>query len=236
MPLRAGTRNRWAVPVRRPFGLGPIPSQQPIDASSPLVVRQAAALGVGAFLVIVAGAFATAVLVDPGPTVGSGNGFVDRWFFGILIVPVLWGVDRFLLRPRVRADVHGVAFHNPVETIDAPWPAVLGAGFDGRLQLVLADGERVHSILFGPVLSSPLTKRIRVDQLIEALNAEAIRRGTRRPDPATYSAESLVASLDAPAEVSTGPGAARRRSPGLVNLAAYALAWTLACGIAAAVA
>jgi hypothetical protein len=112
----------------------------------------------------------------------------------------------------------------------------VGAGFEGRLQLVLADGDQVRSILFGPTLSSPLTKRDRVDELIEVINAEADRRsGIKRDTSAAYEMESLIGSFDAPTTVGAPkPGAIRVQSLGLLNLAAYAAVWTLACALAAA--
>jgi PH (Pleckstrin Homology) domain-containing protein len=221
--------------MARPLGLGPIPTAEPLGDTEPLIVRQAAPMAVGVFVMLIMSAMGAAVLADPGPTVGSGNAFVDRWFFGILIVPLFWGADRFLLRPRVRVDGHGVAFHNPIQTVDMPWPAVLGAGFEGKLQLVLADGDQVRSILFGPALSSPLTKRDRVDQLIEVVNAESSRRSGRTRDPgASYEAEDLIGSLGSErAPQPPKPGATRRPSYGLMHLAIYAGLWTIACAAAA---
>jgi hypothetical protein len=174
------------------------------------------------------------VLLHPGSTVNSGNAFLDRWFFGILIVPFLWGSDRFLLRPRVRVDEAGVVLHNPIRTIVAKWPAILGATFDTHVRLVLADGETVSSVLFGPGLSSPLTQRTRVDELIEVINAESARRSGRKRDPeGLYSAEALVGSSGAPAVAPTGPGATLRPSLGLIQLAGYTAVWTAVCLIAA---
>jgi hypothetical protein len=205
-----------------------------------LVVRQASPLWIGIFLTVVVVAMGGAALHDPGPTLGSGNGFLDRWFFGVLVVPLLWGLDRFLLRPRVCVDQHGVHLHNPLQTIEAPWPAVLGAGFDRRLQLALADGDLVFSIIFGPALSSPVTRRTRVDQLVEVVNRESAQRSGREYGLAEPIAELIAIEAleypdedpDAPEEPPK-PGARLRPAYGLVNLAVYAVGWTLACALAA---
>jgi hypothetical protein len=221
----------------RPLGLGPLRVDSALAAGNRVVVRQASALAVGAFLDLVALAMGFGILYDPGKTVGSGNAFIDRWFFGILVVPILWGADRFLLRPRVSVDEVGVELHNPVRTVSATWPAVVGAGFDRQLRLVTADGDMVSSILFGPALSSPLTSRARVDELVQLIDVEAARRAGRtyEPDP-TYSAQDLVGSIGSPVKAPTGPGATFRNAPGWLNLAGYAAAWTLSCILAAAAA
>jgi hypothetical protein len=197
------------------------------------VVRQAASLFVGCFVALIMVMMGIAVLLHPGDTVGSGNAFIDRWFFGILIVPSLWCADRFLLRPRVRVDVAGVQLHNPLQTIVANWPTVVGAGFDSHLRLVLADGDFVRSVLFGPGLSSPLTQRTRVDEIVEVVNGEAARRSGRQHDPqAVYEADELIGGPNS-APRPAGPGAEFRPAHGLVNLAGYAIGWTVACIVAA---
>lgn len=220
--------------MNRPFGLGPIRTDRAFSDSRPLVVRQAAALSVGCFVDLLMVVMGIGVLLYPGTTVNSGNAFLDRWFFGILIVPFMWGTDRFLLRPRVRVDAEGVALHNPIRTIVAKWPAILGATFDTHLRLILADGETVRSVLFGPGLSSPLTKNNRVEELMEVINAESARRSGRTRDPeGLYAAEALVGEADSPVAALTGPGATLRQSPGLIQLAGYAAAWTAVCLVAA---
>ncbi|HEX3826267.1 MAG TPA: PH domain-containing protein [Sporichthyaceae bacterium] len=219
--------------MSRPLGLGPIPGDQSFTGSKPLVVRQAASLFVGCFVAVIMVTMGIGVLIHPGETVGSGNAFIDRWFFGILIVPALWSVDRFLLRPRVRVDAAGVEFHNPMQTIVANWPAVVSAGFDSHVRLVLGNGDYVRSILFGPGLSSPMTQRTRPDELAHVINVEAARRSGRQHDPqAAYEAEELVGGSN-PAPRPTGPGAELRPAHGLVNLAGYAIGWTVACIVAA---
>jgi hypothetical protein len=220
--------------VSRPLGLGPIPADLTFTGSTALVLRQAASLFVGWFVGLVMVMMAIGVLVHPGDTVGSGNGFLNRWFFGVLIVPALWGVDRFLLRPRVRVDAEGVEFHNPLQTVVAKWPAVVSAGFDTHVRLVLADGDFVRSILFGPALSSPLTQRTRVDELVNVVNAEAARRSGRQHDPdAAYEADQLIGAQGAASVRPSGPGAQLVPMHGLVDLAVYAAIWTVACVVAA---
>lgn len=223
----------------RPLGLGPIQAGSGMPAGGRLVVRQASPLGIGIFLAVIVVAMGGAALHDPGPTLGSGNGFLDRWFFGVLIVPLLWGLDRFLIRPRVRVDQRGVHLHNPLQTIEASWPAVLGAGFDRRLQLALADGDLVFSIIFGPALSSPVTRRTRVDQLVEVVNRETATRSGRPYGETEFLAPLIMdvtveddVDLDAPEEPPK-PGATLRPAYGLLNLALYAVGWTLACALAA---
>jgi hypothetical protein len=220
--------------VIRRLGFGPIPTDQPIGAGSRLVVRQPSAIGVGLFLDLIALGLAFGSLYDPGKTVGSGNGFIDRWFFGVIVVPALWGAQRFLLRPRILLDDTGVRFENPMHTIEASWAAVQGAGYDTALRLSLADGDSVGATVFGQALSSPLTRRDRVEELARIINQESARRSGRTYDPeAAYSAESLVGSVQSSAPKPDGPGATHRPAYGLVSLAVYAAAWTLSCVLAA---
>ncbi|HEY2832090.1 MAG TPA: PH domain-containing protein [Sporichthyaceae bacterium] len=218
--------------MSRPLGLGPLrtttlPEQQAV------VVRQPAALGVGVFLLLVSVAFAAAVLADPGQTVNSGSGFLDRWFFGVLVVPMLWGTDRFLLRPRVRVDDTGVAFHNPLQTIHTPWPGVAGAAFDRHLTLALADHDQVRSILFGPALSGPMTREHRVKELVALINTESARRAGGQWDPdELYAAEPLIGTqTDRPAPA--GPGSVTSPAYGIAAAIGYAAVWTVACVLAA---
>jgi len=218
--------------MSRLLGLGPLrtttlPEQQPV------VVRQPAALGVGVFLLLVTVTFGAAVLAEPGETVGSDSAFLNRWFFGLLVVPMLWGTDRFLLRPRVRVDDAGVAFHNPLATIRTPWPGVAGAAFDRHLTLALADHDQVRSILFGPALSGPMTRDERPNELVALINSESARRAGGRWDPdEVYTAEPLVSTPDdSPARA--GPGSVTAPAYGIAAAVVYAVAWTVACVLAA---
>ena len=224
--------------MSRLLGLGPLRTTTLPD-SRPVVVRQPVALAVGAFMMLVIVTFAGAILADPGKTVGSGSAFLDRWFFGIMVVPMAWGTDRFLLRPRVRVDDAGVAFHNPVQTISTPWPGVAGAAFDhGHLTLALADHDQVRSVLFGPALSGPMTRDTRPKELVALINTESARRagGEWRPDE-LYDAQPLIgtepeAAIATPRRP-TGPGAVKSAAFGIPAFLAYALAWTASCILAA---
>jgi hypothetical protein len=218
--------------MSRLLGLGPLRTTA-LPEQRPVVVRQPAALGVGVFLLLVTVVFAAAVLAEPGDTVGSHSGFLNRWFFGLLVVPMLWGTDRFLLRPRVRVDDAGVAFHNPLQTIRTPWPGVAGAAFDRHLTLALADHDQVRSILFGPALSGPMTREDRPNELVALINAESARRAGGRWEPdEVYAAEPLVGTPgDRPAPA--GPGAVTAPAYGVAAAVGYAAAWTLACVLAA---
>jgi len=222
--------------VSRVLGLGPLRHTTLADRRV-VVMRQPAALAVGVFLMLVTLAFAAAVLAEPGDTVGSGNGFIDRWFFGVLVVPMAWGIDRFLLRPRVRVDDAGVAFHNPLQTITTPWPGVAGASFDRHLTLALADRDQVRSVLFGPSLSGPLTRENRVKELCVLINTESARRAGSAWDPeGIYDAEPLIGTessqRDAP-RAPVGPGAVTSWAHGIPAAIGYAVAWTVACALAA---
>lgn len=218
--------------MSRPLGLGPLRTTT-LPEQRPVVVRQPAALGVGVFLLLVTVIFGAAVLAEPGSTVGSSSAFLNRWFFGLLVVPMLWGTDRFLLRPRVRVDDAGVAFHNPLQTIRTPWPGVAGAAFDRHLTLALADHDQVRSILFGPALSGPMTRENRPKELVALINSESARRAGARWDPdEVYVAEPLVGTrTDAPAPAE--PGSVTSPAYGIGAAATYLAAWTLACVLAA---
>jgi hypothetical protein len=223
--------------MNRPLGLGPLRTTTLVD-SRPIVIRQPVAVAVGVFLMLIIVAFAGAILADPGETVGSGSAFVDRWFFGILVVPMAWGTDRFLLRPRVRVDDAGVAFHNPVQTISTPWPAVAGAAFDRHLTLALTDHDQVRSVLFGPALSGPMTRDDRPKEIVALINTESARRvgGQWSPED-LYDAQPLIGTEPqaavAAARKPAGPGAVKSPAYGLPGLICYAAAWTVACVLAA---
>lgn len=220
--------------MSRPLGLGPIPLEPPISAGRQVTVRQAAALTTGVFMALVMAVFAAAVLADSGETLeGDRSEFFERFIFGLIVVPALYGCERFFLRPRVRVDEAGVAVHNPWRTATLPWSMVGGAGFDRSFTVVLTGGDRLRSVLFGPTFSSPMTRRSRVDELVSLINHEAARRTGRVHDPeAAYAAEALIGAAD--------PGAAAPALDadsqwttvwGWPSLIAYAVGWTLACVI-----
>lgn len=230
-------------PVRA-VGVGPIPTHARETGPVRVVARQAAAVAIGAFLTVVMGTFAAVVLWEPGETVKSGSPFLDRWFFGMLVVPIAYGIGRFLFRPRVVLDDTGVRVENPLESISMAWPAVAGARYDNRLDLVAADGAWVRSILWGPAFSGTFTNRARPEELVELVNAEVVRRGEFQPDPdSARNAEQLIRpglrqedpeDLLEPAREWAGPGPTRHASFGVPELIAHAVLWTLACVVAAA--
>jgi hypothetical protein len=223
--------------VSRPLGLGPIPLEPPISPTRQLTVRQGAAVGIAMLIGFFMVAFAIGVIVQPGETLNV-NEFLNRYLFGIIVVPCLYGIDRFLWRPRVIVSDAGVTVHEPVKTAVLSWPEVAGAGFDRSFTIVLArGGDRLRSVLFGPAYSSQLTKRTRVDELILLVNTEAARRSGRAYDPdAAYEADSLVGSVgDGTFEIED---AATKFTMdfGLRTLAVYAVLWTVGCAIGAALA
>ncbi|MGQ0465048.1 MAG: PH domain-containing protein [Sporichthyaceae bacterium] len=220
--------------MNRPLGLGPIPAQT-ISAPRQLIVRQAAALCTGVFLFLTMGGLAAGVLAEPGETLGSGNEFLDRFVWGILIVPVLYGAERFFLRTRVIVEESGVTVHNPWQTAVLPWSSVGGAGFDRSFTVVLSGGDRLRSMLFGQAFSSQLTRRTRVDELIAVVNEEAARRAGRRHDPeAAYSAEALVGTVGSGAPDVEDADSKWVYVYGWQSFAIYAVLWTVICAVVAA--
>lgn len=219
------------------MGLGPLSLEPSISATRQVTVRQAAGVGISAFLFITMLGLSAGVLYDPGATVEGDNAFLDRFFFGVLVVPALYGTERFFLRPRVVVADSGVSVHNPFRTAVLPWPSIGGAVFDGGFQIVLAGGDRLGSVLFGPTFSSPLTQRTRVDQLVALVNTESARRSGRIHDPeATYEAELLIGSVGAGSAEVDDAASKWRFVLGLPSLAIYAVLWTVACALAAAAA
>ncbi|MGQ0842945.1 MAG: PH domain-containing protein [Sporichthyaceae bacterium] len=222
---------------RRPFGLGPIPLEPPISPTRQVTVRQGAAVGITFLMAFFMVAFAIGVIAQPGETLNA-NAFLDRFLFGIIVVPCLYGIDHFLWRPRVIVSEAGVTVHNPVKTAVLSWPEIGGAGFDRSFTIVLArGGDRLGSVLFGPTYSSQLTTRTRVDQLIALVNHEANRRSGRVFDPeAAYEADALVGELgDGTFEIED---AAKKftMNYGWTSLAVYAALWTVGCAVGAALA
>lgn len=221
----------------RPLGLGPIPLEPPISPTRQVTVRQGAAVGITFLMAFFMLAFGIGVIAQPGETLNA-NAFLDRFLFGIIVVPCLYGIDHFLWRPRVIVSDSGVTVHNPVKTAVLSWPEVGGAGFDRSFTIVLArGGDRLNSVLFGPVYSSQLTKRTRVDQLVALVNEEASRRSGRVYDPdAAYEAESLIG------EVGDGSfefeDAAKKftMNYGWTSLTVYAVLWIVGCAVGAALA
>lgn len=221
----------------RPLGLGPIPLEPPISPTRQVTVRQGAAVSVTLVLSFFMLAFAIAVIVDPGETL-TVNEFLNRYLFGVIVVPCLYGIDRFLWRPRVIVSDAGVTVYEPVKTAELSWPEVAGAGFDKSFVVVLTGGgDRLRSVLFGPAYSSQLTKRTRVDQLVGLVNAEAARRSGRMYDPdASYESESLIGTVGDGSFELVEASSKFRTNFGLTSFAVYAVLWTVGCAVGAALA
>lgn len=221
---------------RRLLGIGPIP---PALDGGRVVVRQPAALATGVMLVVLMLTMAVTVLVEPGQTGSTGSAFLDRWAFGLLIVPVVYSSRRFFLRPRIVVDQTGVALINAFSECSLPWPDVADARGGGHLEIVARDGDCVRAMVYGPAFSGPLTSDARPAELVALVRAESARRAGREPLPEDYAATELVAAFDGPTRQSAAgvPDVISPRTTlGPAEGAAYAAAWTLACLLAAALA
>lgn len=220
--------------MSRLFGLGPIPLEPPISPTRQVTVRQAAALTAGVFMVVVMIALAAAVLADDGQTLeGERSQFFERFIFGLIIVPVIYGSERFFIRPQVRVDDAGVTVHNPWRSAVLPWSKIAGAGFDKSFTLVLAGGDRLRSALFGQAFSSPMTRRDRVDELVALINTEAARRAGRVHDPeAAYAAEALVGTSGSESVPMLEADAQWETSWAWPLLVTYTVLWTALCLLA----
>lgn len=220
----------------RLLGVGPIPAA--LDGGR-VIVRQPAALLTGALLTVVMTAMTVAVLIEPGQTGSTGSAFLDRWVFGILIVPIVYFARRFFFRPRIVVDQTGVRLVNAFSECALPWPDVADARGGAHLEIVARDRDCVRAMVYGPAFSGPFTSDARPAELVALIRAESARRAGREPLPEDYSATDLVVDsdgagratyVDAPAVIAV------RSTLGLPEGAAYAAAWTLACVIAAALA
>lgn len=221
---------------RRLLGIGPVPAA--LDGGR-VVVRQPAALATGALLAVVMAAMTVAVLIEPGQTGSTGSAFLDRWVFGVLVVPIVYFGRRFFLRPRIVVDQTGVKLVNAFSGCTLTWPQISNARGGTAIEIVAADGDCARAMVYGPSFSGPFTSDARPAEVVALVRAESARRAGREPLPEDYAATELVAgpdgagwqtALDAPDLVVTRPAL------GLPEAAAYLLAWTLACAVAAALA
>lgn len=210
------------------FGLGPVPTSL---SAGRVLVRQPGALATGVFLVVVFGAMAVTVLIDPNVE-GGGNAFFDRWVFGAVVVPAAFGIRRFLLRPRIVVDDEGVQLINAFSTCTLPWSDVADARGGAHLELVGIDGDCARALIYGPAFSGPMTREGRPRALVALIRSEAARRAGREPPPEDYAASPLVA--DESRFVAVEPVIHPRPSYGLGEAVALTVIWTLACAVAAA--
>lgn len=217
------------------LGFGRIPDS--LDGG-PVRVRQGGVAATGAFLVAVLLTMAAAVLHDPGIEGGGTNAFLDRWIYAAIIVPALYGIWRFLVRPQIVVDDGGVRLDNAFSTVALPWADIDGARLVGGLEVVGTDGDCARALIYSPTLSGPMTSARRPQALITLIRTEATRRPGRTLTD-EYAASNLVSEqnddLDAP-YVAPDPVIHPRRSLGLPGLAVLFVAWTIACAIAAALA
>jgi hypothetical protein len=213
------------------LGLGRVPSSL---AGRRVVVRQPGAFVTGVFLALVFGAMTVAVLTDPGDT---SHAFLDRWVYGAVAVPAVFGLRRFLLRPRIVVDEHGVLLVNAFSSCTLPWADVADARGGGYVEVVGTDGDCSRALVYGPAFSGPMTREGRPKALVALIRAEAARRAGREPPPEDYEASPLVAEEDAPSRfTATEPVIHPRSSYGVAEAVAYAVVWTVACAIAAGLA
>ncbi len=218
------------------LGLGAVPSSL---AGSRVLVRQPGAVLTGAFLAVVFGTMAVVVLIDPGPGDSTGNAFGDRWVFGAVVVPAAFGIRRFLLRPRIVVDEHGVLLDNAFSSCALPWSDVADARRGSAIEVVGTDGDCVRALVYGPAFSGPMTQVRRPAALVALIRAESARRAGREPLPEDYAASPLVApamSGEPSHYVATEPVIHPRTSFGLLEAAAITAGWTIACLVAAGLA
>ncbi len=212
------------------LGLGPVPTSL---ADGRVLVRQPSALYTGAFLALMFGAMAVAVLA--GDHGGDGNAFVDRWVYGAVVLPAAFGIRRFLLRPRIVVDGQGVLLDNAFSSVALPWADVADARGSSYIEVVGTDGDCSRSLVYSAAFSSPLTREDKPRALVALIRAEAARRAGREPPPEDYAASPLVADGES-RFTATEPVIHPRTTYGLGELVAYAVLWTVACLITAALA
>jgi hypothetical protein len=180
---------------------------------------------------------AVAVLADPGDVGGEGDHAVwDRWVLGAVVVPALYGMWRFLFRPRIVVDDSGVVLDNAFSSVTMPWSDIADARGSSYIEVVGTDGDCARALIYGPTFSGPLTRETRPRALVTLIRTEAARRAGREAPPEDYTATPLVADagFDAVAFTPPEPVIHPVTKLGLEGLAAIALAWTIACAIAAA--
>jgi len=215
------------------LGLGPVPAA--LDDRR-IEIRQPVAIATAAFLLVVFGTMVVVVLADPGEVGGAGtHAFWDRWVLGVVVVPALYGVWRFLLRPRIVVDDEGVVLDNAFSSVALPWADIADARGGSFIEVVGTDGDCTRALVYGPTYSGPLTREHRPRALVELIRAEAARRAGREAPPDDYAATPLVAdaAFDAVTFTPPQPVIHPRVSLGLGGLTAIAVAWTLACALAA---
>jgi hypothetical protein len=216
-----------------PLGLGPVPAA--LDGRR-LLVRQPVAIATGAFLLIVFGTMIVAVLIDPGDVGGAGeHAFWDRWVLGAVPVPALYGIWRFLLRPRIVVDDAGVILDNAFSSVTLPWADIADARGGSAIEVVGTDGDCARAMIYGPTFSGPLTRETRPRALVALIRTEAARRAGHEAPPEDYTATPLVADVEFDAVTFTPPEPVihPRTSLGLEGLAGILVGWTVACAIAA---
>ncbi|MBA3741398.1 PH domain-containing protein [Sporichthya sp.] len=211
------------------LGLGRVPSSL---AGGRVLVRQPGALVTGLFLALVFGTMAVVVLIDPGPENSTGRAFLDRWVFGAVVVPALFGIRRFLLRPRIVVDETGVLLDNAFSSCALPWADIEGARGGGYVEVVGTDGDCTRALVYGPAFSGPMTREGRPTALVALIRAEAARRAGRDGPSEDYAASALVAD-EGPRAVATDPVIHPRADYGIAEGVALAVVWTVACAIAA---
>lgn len=210
------------------LGLGPVPASL---ANGRVLVRQPGAVLTGVFLVVVFGAMAVAVLIEPNVE-GGGNAFFDRWVFGAALVPAALGIHRFLLRPRIVVDSGGVSLVNAFSTCALPWVDVADARGSGPVEVVGTDGDCARALVYGPAFSGPMTRETRPRAVVALIRSEATRRAGREPPPEDYAASPLVAD-ERTRYTAADPVIHPRTSYGVVEAVALTLGWTIACAVAA---
>lgn len=217
------------------LGLGRVPSALSERSGGRVLIRQPGALVTGAFLAVVFGTMAVVVLIDPGPANDTGRAFLDRWVFGAVVVPALFGIRRFLLRPRIVVDETGVRLDNAFSSCALPWSDISGARGGGYVEVVGTDGDCTRALVYGPAFSGPMTREGRPTALVALIRAEAARRAGREVPSEDYSASALVAD-DGLRIVATEPVIHPRADYGLAEGVALTVVWTVACAVAAGLA
>src|SRR5689334_2667331 len=154
-------------------------------------------------------------MIEPGQEGSTGSAFLDRWVFGAVVVPALFGIRRFLLRPKIVVDETGVVFDNAFSSCALPWSDIDGArGGTGYVEVVGTDGDCSRALVYGPAFSGPLTREGRPTALVGLIVAEAARRSGRELPSEEYEASALV--NDAPSRyVATEPVIHPRDSYGI---------------------
>jgi hypothetical protein len=133
-------------------------------------------------------------------------------------------------------DESGVVVDNAFSTVTLPWADIADARGGAAIEVVGTDGDCARALVYGPTFAGPLTRPDRPQALVALIRAEAARRAGREAPPEDYTATPLVADADFDAVTFTPPEPVIHpvTSLGLDGLAAIAVAWTIACALAAA--